>query len=205
MKKIAMVTCLIAGCSYGMNFPKELDAASGGSSKIICDIKNAGSSDESMHSAREEPNASEPVSDVQTIKGLDRAVKIDVANSDLIGQWQDITEVFSDDETDDNVFETSASTYKEGRFWTIVRKVFQPLQITTSASTMVLITASEAVKSTHPSVSTGLSYGALGSAVTSGVLSLFIAKMNSKINQLNKRYKAKLAAEGRDIDVGQEG
>lgn len=202
MKKIAIVIGLVAECSYGMDCPKELDLASTSSGKAMFYIKDTDSTEESMHSAREIASAPEPVHDGQVIKNLDRTIKIDVTNSDLIGQWQDITEVFSDDETDDNAFETSASTYKEGRFWTVVRKVFQPLQITASASTMVLITASEAVKSTHPSVSTGLSYGALGSAVTSGVLSLFIAKMNSKINQLNKRYRAKLAAEGRDIGEG---
>ncbi len=138
---------------------------------------------------------------VYDIKNVDKTVKIDITDPDLIGQWQNVTEVLSSEESDDNIFETPASTYKEGRFWTVVRKVFQPLQITTSASTMVLITASEVVKGTHPSVATGFSYGALGTAVTSGVLSLFITKMNSRISQLNKKYKAKLAAENRDIDI----
>lgn len=200
MKKIAIVIGLVAECSYGMDCPKDADLAS--SSSIMSDVQNLKRSDSPGFDIQDLENFGRTDLGAQDIKNLDRSVRIDIANPDLIGQWQDITEVFSDDETDDNAFETSASTYKEGRFWTVVRKVFQPLQITASASTMVLITASEAVKSTHPSVSTGLSYGALGSAVTSGVLSLFIAKMNSKINQLNKRYRAKLAAEGRDIGEG---
>lgn len=200
MKKIAIVIGLVAECSYGMDCPKDADLAS--SSSIMSDVQNLKRSDSPGFDIQDLENFGRTDLGAQDIKNLDRSVRIDIANPDLIGQWQDITEVFSDDEIDDNAFETSASTYKEGRFWTVVRKVFQPLQITASASTMVLITASEAVKSTHPSVSTGLSYGALGSAVTSGVLSLFIAKMNSKINQLNKRYRAKLAAEGRDIGEG---
>ena len=193
MKKIIAIMCFVAEYSYGMDCPKELDVVA--SYKPMCNVQNRDSSGESMQ------DAPESVCNEGVIKSLDRSVKIEVPNPNLINQWQDIAEVFSGDETEDNIFETSASTYKEGRFWTVVRKIFQPLQITTSASTMVLITASEAVKNTHPSVSTGLSYGALGSAVTSGVLSLFITKMNSKINQLNKLYKARLARESKDINV----
>lgn len=193
MKKIALIACLITGYSYGMECPKELDVVA--SYKPMYDIQNRNNLDESMQ------DASESLNDVQDVKNVDKTVKIDITNPDLIGQWQDVTDAISAEGTEDNIFETSSSTYKEGRFWTIVRKVFQPLQITASASTMVLITASEAVKNAHPSVSTGLSYGALGTAVTSGVLSLFITKMNSRISQLNKIYKAKLAAEGRGIDL----
>lgn len=131
------------------------------------------------------------------VKNIDRSVKIDLNNPNLIDQWQDISDVVSEEGSEDNIFDTSLSTYKEGRFWTVVRKVFQPLQITANASTLVLITASEVAKSSYPSVSTGLSYGALGSAVTSGVLSLFISKMNSKISKLNKTYKTKLASESK--------
>jgi len=167
MRKLATIVCLYAGCVCGMHCPEERDVIH---SKIT-------------------------VSDVQNTVSEDRSIRIDANNPNLIDQWQDIADALSDVGSEDNVFETTQSTYKEGRFWTIVRKVFQPMQITASASTMILISASEMVKSTHPSVSTGLSYGALGSAVTSGVLSLFISKMTNKINQLNKIYKAKLAAE----------
>lgn len=199
MKKIALIACIITGYSYGMDCPKELDVVA--SCKTMHSVQKKDSSDKSMHEVREIQNESESLSDVQDIKNVDKTVRIDIANPDLIGQWQDVSDAISMEGTDDNIFETSSSTYKEGRFWTIVRKVFQPLQITASASTMVLITASEAVKSAHPSVSTGLSYGALGTAVTSGVLSLFITKMNSRISQLNKIYRAKLAAEDREIDL----
>ena len=199
MKKIAIIACLIAGYSYGMDCPKESDVAS--SSGAMYDIQNIKSSDSPGFDIEDLENLGRTSLDVQDIKNVDRSVRIDIANPDLIGQWQDVSDAIYNEESDDNIFETPESTYKEGRFWTVVRKVFQPLQITASASTMVLITASEAVKNTRPSVSTGLSYGALGSAVTSGVLSLFIAKMNSKINQLNKRYKAKLAAENREVDI----
>jgi hypothetical protein len=175
MKKLAIVACLYAGCVCGMQCPEETDVVH---SKIT-------------------------MSDVQNVESSDRSIRIDVNNPNLIDQWQSIADTTPDIEPEDNIFETSASAYKEGRFWTVVRKVFQPVQITTSASTMVLITASEMVRDSHPSASTVLSYGALGSAVTSGVLSLFISKMTSKINTLNKIYKAKLAAE--KIVVNTEG
>ena len=167
MKKLAIVACLYAGCVSGMQCSEDADI---------------------IHSKIN-------MSDIQNMESEDRSIRIDVNNPNLIDQWQDIADALSEVESEDNIFETSASAYKEGRFWTVVRKVFQPVQITTSASTMILISASEMVKNSHPSVSTGLSYGALGTAVTSGVLSLFISKMTSKINKLNKIYKAKLAAE----------
>ncbi len=199
MKKIIMVACFVAGCSYGMDCPKDADLAS--SSSIMSDVQNLKRSDSPGFDIQDLENFGRTDLGAQDIKNLDRSVRIDIANPDLIGQWQDVSDAICNEETDDNIFETSASTYKEGRFWTVVRKVFQPLQITASASTMVLITASEAIKNTNPSVSTGLSYGALGSAVTSGVLSLFIAKMSNRINKLNKIYKAKLAAEGQEVDI----
>ena len=199
MKKIALAVCLITGYSYGMDCPKELDVVA--LYKTMHSIQKKDSLDESMHGVREMQDMSEFLSDVQDVNNVDKTVKIDATDPDLIGQWQNVTEVLSSEESDDNIFETPASTYKEGRFWTVVRKVFQPLQITASASTMVLITASEVVKGTHPSVATGFSYGALGTAVTSGVLSLFITKMNSRISKLNKKYKAKLSAENGDIDI----
>ena len=199
MKKIAIIACLITECSYGMDCPKEADVAS--SSGVMYDVKSLESSDSPGFDIEDLENLGKTDIGVQDVKNVDRSVRIDIANPDLIGQWQDVSDAMYNEEIDDNIFETSASTYKEGRFWTVVRKVFQPLQITATASTMVLITASEAVKNAHPSVSTGLSYGALGSAVTSGVLSLFITKMNSRINKLNKTYKAKLAAEGREADI----
>lgn len=175
MKKLALVACLYAGCVSGMHCSEEADVID---SKIT-------------------------MSDVQNVEGKeDRSLMIDVNNPNLIEQWQGINDVISEGDVEEvNAFETSASTYKEGRFWTIVRKVFQPVQITTSASTMVFITASEAIKAGNPAVSTGLAYVALGSAVTSGVLSLFISKMNSRITKLNRIYKSKLAAEKIIVDT----
>lgn len=173
MKKLAIVACLYAGCVCGMQCSEEADV---------------------IHSKIN-------MSNVQNTESEDRSIRIDVNNPNLIDQWQDIADVLSEVESEDNIFETSASAYKEGRFWTVVRKVFQPVQIVTSASTMILITASESAKTAHPSVSTGLAYGALGTAVTTGVLSLFISKMTNKINKLNKIYKAKLAAEKIVVDT----
>ena len=177
MKKLAMVACLCAGCVYGMEPLHESDLSTN-SSVNMCDIK-----------------------DIENVDSKDKSIRIDIGNSDLIGQWQDIADTPSGEGSEDNIFDTSASTYKEGRFWTVVRKVFQPVQITTSAATMVLITASKVVENDHPSMSTGLSYGALGSAMASGVLSLFISKMNNKITKLNKIYKAKLAEEKIVVDT----
>ena len=174
MRKLATIVCLYAGCVSGMLYPEKT----------------------------EDINSKITMSDVQSTEESDsRSIKIDVNNPNLIDQWQDIADVMTDVEPENNIFETSESTYKEGRFWTVVRKVFQPVQITASASTMVLISASEVVKNTHPSVSTGLAYGALGSAMTSGVLSLFISKMTNKINTLNKIYRAKLAEEKIVVDT----
>lgn len=173
MRKLAIVMCLYAGYVSGMQCPEEADVIN---SKIT-------------------------MSDVQNTEREDRSIRIDVNNPNLIDQWQDIADISSGAESEDNIFETSESTYKEGRFWTVVRKVFQPVQIVTSVSTMILITASESSKTSHPSVSTGLAYGALSTAVTSGVLSLFISKMTNKINKLNKVYKAKLASEKIIVDT----
>ena len=177
MKKLAMVSCLCAGCVYGMEPLHEGDLATN-STVSMYDIK-----------------------DIENTESTDRSIKIDIGNPDLIGQWQGVADASPSEGSEDNIFDTSMSTYKEGRFWTVVRKVFQPVQITANASTMVLITASKVVENTHPSVSTGLSYGALGSAMASGVLSLFISKMNSKINKLNRIYKAKLAEEKIVVDT----
>jgi hypothetical protein len=201
MKNIAiLVACFVMGCSYGMEYPKDFDPIR--SDKMMSEVRNHEGLDESTFVTEDvQAAASGSGCAGQEIKGLDRSINIDIANPDLIGQWQDISNAMSPEEAENNIFETSASAYKEGRFWTVVRKIFQPLQITTNASTMVLITSSEVVKNTHPSISTGLSYGALGSAMASGVLSLFITKMNSKINDLNRLYKAKLAEEGRYVNV----
>jgi len=177
MKKLAMIACLCAGYVYGME-PLHENGSSASSNINMCDIEN-----------------------IENAENIDRSIKIDIGNPDLIGQWQNIADTSTNEVSEDNVFDTSASTYKEGRFWTVVRKVFQPVQITTSAATMVLITASKVVETGYPSLSTALSYGALGSAMASGVLSLFISKMNSKINNLNRIYKAKLAEEKIVVDT----
>ncbi len=161
MRKILVVVCLIAGCSYGMQVPEETKATAS--------------------------------VDMSVVQENGRAVKLEMNNTDFINKWQGVTDPDSDADTEDNVFETLESTYKEGRFWTVVRKVFQPVQIISSVSTMALIAGAEMVKTSNESLSTGLSYGAFGTAVSSGILSIFITKMNSKIHSLNKRYKAQLA------------
>ena len=171
MKKLAVVACLCAGCVYGMKPVNESDLTV--SSNInMCSVENT-----------------------------DKSISIDIDNPNVIGQWQSIADNMSNEGSEDNIFDTPASTYKEGRFWTIVKKVFQPMQIVANASTMVLITTSKVLENDHPSVATGLFYGALGSAMTSGVLSLFINKLNSRINNLNKIYKAKLAEEKIVVDT----
>lgn len=169
MKKMMVVICLVAGCSYGIQTPVEADVSTS--------------------------------LDMSDIRETDREIKLDLSDNDLLDKWQNMIETGATTEHEDNVFETTESTFKEGRFWTVVRKVFQPIQIVTSASTMALITVAQVVKDSHEDLANGLSYGALGTAVTSGILSLFITKMNSKICMLNNRYKYKLAQERKKLEA----
>ena len=177
MKKLVTVACLCAGCVYGMNSINESDLTTNSSINM------------------------QKVEDTENAESTDKSIKIDIGNPDLIGQWQNVADTQSNEGSEDNIFDPPMATYKEGRFWTIVKKVFQPMQIVASASTMVMITTSKVIENDHPSIATGLSYGALGSAMTSGVLSLFITKLNSRINKLNKIYKAKLAEEKIVVDI----
>ena len=180
MRKIVVIVSIIAGYSYGMDCPRESEIAS--SDKTMFDVQDINDSDEeSMYSAKDGQGSPEPV----IIKSLSRTVTIDITDP-TISEKQSIGRISFDDDTEDSISQTSSLIHEEGRFGAVVRKVFQPLQIATSASTIMLITAAEAVRNAYPSVSIGLSYGALGSAVTSGILSLFIAETNRNTSSLNK-------------------
>lgn len=190
MRKIVVIVSIIAGYSYGMDCPRESEIAS--SDKTMFDVQDINDSDEeSMYSAKDGQGSPEPIKDWQgspepvIIKSLSRTVTIDITDP-TISEKQSIARISFDDDAEDSISQTSSLIHEEGRFGAVVRKVFQPLQIATSASTIMLITAAEAVRNAYPSVSIGLSYGALGSAVTSGILSLFIAKTNRNTSSLNK-------------------
>ena len=227
MKKIIMIACLAAVGSHGMDYPRESDIAS--SDKTMYVVQNTDSSDdESMYSAKDGSGSPEPMYDGQLVKSLSRTVTVDITNPEIyreqsiaeiccsdeaeeniseivsivdldINNLQNIEAVFYNDVAEENISKTSLFPYKKYPFWAVVEKVIRPLQIVTSASTIMLITASEMVRNAYPLVSIGLSYGALGSAVTSGILSLFITKMNS--GQSNKLNEAKVPAESISIDV----
>ena len=190
MRKIVVIVSIIAGYSYGMDCPRESEIAS--SDKTMFDVQDINDSDEeSMYSAKDGQGSPEPIKDWQgspepvIIKSLSRTVTIDITDP-TISEKQSIARISFDDDAEDSISQTSSLIHEEGRFGAVVRKVFQPLQIATSASTIMLITAAEAVRNAYPSVSIGLSYGALGSAVTSGILSLFIAETNRNTSSLNK-------------------
>lgn len=200
MRKIVVIVSIIAGYSYGMDCPRESEIAS--SDKTMFDVQDINDSDEeSMYSAKDGQGSPEPIKDWQgssesmkdwqgspepvIIKSLSRTVTIDITDP-TISEKQSIGRISFDDDTEDSISQTSSLIHEEGRFGAVVRKVFQPLQIASSASTIMLITAAEAVRNAYPSVSIGLSYGALGSAVTSGILSLFIAETNRNTSSLNK-------------------
>lgn len=200
MRKIVVIVSIIAGYSYGMDCPRESEIAS--SDKTMFDVQDINDSDEeSMYSAKDGQGSPESMKDWQgspelikdwqnspepvIIKSLSRTVTIDITDP-TISEKQSIARISFDGDAEGSISQTSSLIHKESRFETVVKKVFQPLQIATSASTIMLITAAEAVRNTHPLVSIGLSYGALGGAVTSGILSLFITGVNRNIPPSNK-------------------
>lgn len=205
MKKLALVACLYTGCVCGMDefcsANRHFDAFNPKNNKSIVQQKSPVPKPQEITNVDALINITSTSEHdlAENSQGLNRSMLLNDTIS-LIDQISHTNNV-SQESSEYGAFETSASAYREGRFWSTVRKIFQPVNIAANATTLISIPVAKFTENSNPSMSDVFTCIALGSAITSGVLSLFITKMNSRINTLNKIYKEKLEEEKIIVDT----
>ena len=205
MKKLALVACLYTGCVCGMDefcsANRHFDAFNPKNNKSIVQQKSPVPKPQEITNVDGLINITSTSEHdlAENSQGLNRSMLLNDTIS-LIDQISHTNNV-SQESSEYGAFETSASAYREGRFWLTVRKIFQPVNIAANATTLFSIPVAKFTETSNPSMSDVFTCIAFGSAITSGVLSLFITKMNSRINTLNKIYKEKLEEEKIIVDT----
>lgn len=202
MKKLAIVACLYAEYICGMSGFNSANSYLGVPScqnnrSVV--LHNEGSNDQ-IKVTNNDTQMDISSTTGESSQRKDKSIQLSDAMS-LISQISNNNDVHQG-AAENNAFETLESAYREGRFWTYLKKVSNPLVIIANGATMVTIPLAKSLEGSNPAASEVLTYVALGSAITSGVLSLCITKMNSRINTLNIIYKARLEEQKVTVNAG---